>query len=110
MCIILDTPKGQPSASIPHSVISVEESYTLYCDISSLNTIGYPEASWITWKHGVDIIQNFTIMDNNTDWDGFTRSNVKDRGLYSCATGNTIGSSNASNTIDIIVEGILCLT
>ena len=88
----------------------MEESYTLYCDLSSLNKIRYPEASWITWKQGADRIQNFTIIDGNTDCDGFISNSVKDSGLYSCVTGNIIGSSNTSDNIDIHVEGISCLT
>ena len=92
-----------------NSVISVEETYTLFCDLSSLNKTGYPEASWITWKKGEDIIHNFTIIDNNTDWDSFIQSSVKGSGLYCCITGNIIGSSNASNIIDILVEGISCI-
>ena len=84
----------------------MQENYTLLCDLNSLNESGYPEASWITWKHGAEIIHNFTITDDNTDWDNFFQSSVEDSGLYSCVTGNNIGSSNASNTIDIIVEGI----
>ena len=97
-----DSPRGKAVISAPHgSVVVAGGLLQLQC--TPPRDQGYPAPGWYKWT-----IPEYYIGSRNTTssrWEMQT-SSVTQSANYSCVVGNTVGGSEPSRSIQVIVEGI----